>query len=683
MELSPGTAVTSELRLVRPLSAGAMGSIWVGEHARLRKQVAIKFVARSKSRDRAMQARFQREAAAISQIQSANVVRIHEYGETDGIPYMVMELLSGETLGQRLERETRLPIQLVTKIVRQVGSGLDAAHARGIVHRDIKPDNVFLVGRPDMPLVKLLDFGMAKQTRSHHQSIITATGVAVGTPEYMSPEQVLGSKDVDFRSDLWALAALAYRMLAGRVPFRATTPHALFFAICKGEFIPLDQVGIPPELDSFFRRAFQPNKDKRFGSAREAVLRFETLLSSAAPPEDPTLNDVWSDEDQTQLLEMKKLLEQSQALPLLSTQDEDATDLVGDDDVSTQRGARMKQAMQQALGQLAETKRLEETKTQDDDDNAATHELEAGKLASAIAEALRKHGDPAAQAPAKTVPMIGGAAPEGADAVAAAAFARGEALAKTVMVAETLDDNAPASLAPSDATGPHRHISGTFAMGEVPSAREAYSSRPDPSVRPPTQLSAITPIAAEPVRRGGGAKWIAAGLGLAAAAAAAFVFLWREAPPAVEAPAETAPAPATSIAPVELEPEVEPAPSTTVDLDTAPATGKVSIICEPVCSEVRIGDRSFGPSPVYKRDLEAGRYVVLLYREGVTKQVALEVVAGEETVKQVGMSAPRPLVVAQPEPVPPTPETTVVPETPPPDAGPPAPAVPDLQEPVF
>jgi serine/threonine protein kinase len=281
MQLCPGTAVTSRLELVRLLSEGAMGSVWVARLSGVPRPVAVKFISGRSARQPSSLARFQREAAAISKIDSPNVVSILEQGATaDGMPYIVMELLEGETLGQRLTRVSRLGLEDTAAIVRQVGYALDAAHRRGIVHRDVKPDNIFLVGNDDLPLVKLLDFGLAKETgRADEISRVTGTGVAVGTPEYMSPEQVLGGRDVDARSDLWAVAVVAYRVLAGVAPFNGDSVHALCFDICRGSYLALEQVGVPIAFDPWFRKALRPKQGERFQSGRELVDAFDRALS--------------------------------------------------------------------------------------------------------------------------------------------------------------------------------------------------------------------------------------------------------------------------------------------------------------------------------------------------------------------------------------------------------------------
>ncbi len=265
-----------------------MGSVWVAERLNSPTQVAVKFLAARVSRDRDSLARFRREASAVAKIESPHVVTIFENGATEtGTPYIVMELLDGETLGERLLRVGRIGLDDLAAILRQIASALDAAHRIGIVHRDIKPDNIFIVGRDDFPLVKLLDFGMAKQTfEGGEGSEITRAGVAVGTPEYMSPEQVLGGKDVDHRSDLWALGVVAYRALAGVTPFAGESPHALFFAICRGAYRPLEEVGVAAAFDAWFRLALSPKKPTRFESGGAMITAFDLVLREVYAAQD-------------------------------------------------------------------------------------------------------------------------------------------------------------------------------------------------------------------------------------------------------------------------------------------------------------------------------------------------------------------------------------------------------------
>jgi len=166
--LAPEMMVTPSVRLVRPLGRGGMGSVWVADHLTLRTQVAVKFISAEvlERGGRSILTRFEREAQAAAQIRSEHVVHIHDLGVMDGgTPYIVMELLDGESLGHRLKRARSLPADQVRLVVAQVAKALGAAHELGIIHRDIKPDNIFLVKRDDEPLVKVLDFGIAKQTQ--------------------------------------------------------------------------------------------------------------------------------------------------------------------------------------------------------------------------------------------------------------------------------------------------------------------------------------------------------------------------------------------------------------------------------------------------------------------------------------------------------------------------------------
>jgi serine/threonine protein kinase len=281
MHQAPGTFVTPDVRLVAPLSQGAMGTLWVAEHLGLGTRVVVKFVAHKLAGDAAALARFRREAKAAAQLRSQHVVRTMDYGTMDGgAPYIVMELLEGETLGARLRRTRSLGLRPTALLVSHVAEALGEAHALGIVHRDIKADNIFLAHSPEGLLAKVLDFGMAKHHASRAGSLVTATGVIVGTPEYMSPEQVLGSKHVDHRADLWALGVVTYRALFGRMPFTGGTPHALVFNICKGAHRKPSELGLPTALDAWFARALAPQVELRFASAQELCDAFAAAAAT-------------------------------------------------------------------------------------------------------------------------------------------------------------------------------------------------------------------------------------------------------------------------------------------------------------------------------------------------------------------------------------------------------------------
>ena len=280
-----GTLIGKSVRLVRLLGQGGMGSVWVAEHLGLHTQVAVKLISADVAESEEAVTRFQREATAAAQLKSPHVVQVFDHGVTDeGVPYIVMELLEGEDLGKRLERCGALPISEVVEIVAQVCKALARAHARGVIHRDIKPDNVFLVDSDGELLVKVLDFGIAKRTEDSGLGM-TSTGTMMGTPYYMSPEQVMSSKAVDQRSDLWSVAVVAYHALTGALPFFAETLGALCVSINTAiHTAPTRQrADLPPALDDWFRKALARDPEHRFASAKELSQSFAQAAGEARP----------------------------------------------------------------------------------------------------------------------------------------------------------------------------------------------------------------------------------------------------------------------------------------------------------------------------------------------------------------------------------------------------------------
>jgi serine/threonine-protein kinase len=281
MGLEAGTVIGSNLRLIRILAKGGMGSIWVAEHVRLKTQVAVKFIADLLSVDPTVQKRFALEAQAVAQIRSPHVVQVMDHGSTDeGTPYIVMELLDGESLGIRLLRLGRLELDETAAIVMQTSQALACAHAVGFIHRDIKPDNIFLTESNGQLLVKVLDFGIAKGQRQEHG--LTRSGATLGTPRYMSPEQLVSAKHVTPRADLWSLAAVAYRALLGRAPFEGRF-LAIGAAIARGKFALPSEIrsDLPLALDGWFRQALHVREVDRFSSAQELA---ETFARAAQVP---------------------------------------------------------------------------------------------------------------------------------------------------------------------------------------------------------------------------------------------------------------------------------------------------------------------------------------------------------------------------------------------------------------
>jgi serine/threonine-protein kinase len=272
-ELEPGRIIADRFRLERLLGKGGMGSVWVAHHLNLNVEVALKFIDASVAQRDDVASRFAQEAQAAAKVKSPHVVNILDYG-TDalGRPYIAMELLQGEELAQRLDRWGRLPVPDVCRVVVHACRGLGRAHAAGVVHRDLKPENLFLVDDDEGFVTKVLDFGIAKAHSpiggsTHH----TGTGQILGTPLFMSPEQALGRADIDFRSDLYSLATVAFRCLTGDVPFASEALGEIIVKIST-EPVPSARAKrpeLPPAVDEWFRRALHKDPAQRFGSARE------------------------------------------------------------------------------------------------------------------------------------------------------------------------------------------------------------------------------------------------------------------------------------------------------------------------------------------------------------------------------------------------------------------------------
>ncbi|MBW2523814.1 MAG: serine/threonine protein kinase, partial [Deltaproteobacteria bacterium] len=282
MDLAPGTMVTSNVRLLRPLREGGMGLVWIAEHLTLKTQVAVKFVSEDLlAAEPDLGTRFQNEASLAAQIKSEHVVHTYDQGVMeDGTPYIVMELLEGSTLTDWVELMGALDLTSVVLLVTQLGKALQRAHRKGIIHRDIKSDNIFLVDTEeseDVLFAKILDFGIAKHTKLPELDMGTKPGTIVGTPEFMSPEQMLAEGPVDERSDLWALAIVAYYALTGHVPFEGKTLVKLCLAVLDGSFPPPSThvSTIPPEVDRWFEEALAREPEDRFASVRDMAMALQ------------------------------------------------------------------------------------------------------------------------------------------------------------------------------------------------------------------------------------------------------------------------------------------------------------------------------------------------------------------------------------------------------------------------
>jgi eukaryotic-like serine/threonine-protein kinase len=274
-----GQQITGTLRLSHPIGQGAMGTVWAADHLALGTQVAVKFMSPALAEEPGCAERFRREAMTTAQVKSPHVVQVFDHGVTcGGAPYIVMELLDGEDLKRRVKRTGPLPPAVVARIIAQIAKALGPAHRLGIVHRDVKPDNLFVLDVEGEPFVKVLDFGIAKH--AEEDLAMTATGSVVGTPFYMSPEQLLGAKHVDFRADLWALGVVAYFLLVGRVPFPGETLGSVAVAVQAAVFtLPsAARTGLPPSIDAWMQKALARDPAARFGSAKELAEALELAV---------------------------------------------------------------------------------------------------------------------------------------------------------------------------------------------------------------------------------------------------------------------------------------------------------------------------------------------------------------------------------------------------------------------
>ncbi|HTN87294.1 MAG TPA: serine/threonine-protein kinase, partial [Sorangium sp.] len=280
-----GALIAGKLRLERPLASGGMGAVWVARHLLLDTDVAVKFINTEGDAPGSLRARFLQEAKASLRIKSPHVVQVLDYGVEDGTPFMVMELLEGEDLRAHLERAGRLSLEATYQLLAPLGRALRRAHSIGLVHRDLKPSNIFLARCGDEVIVKVLDFGIAKQVHEQPPSAVTTSSVIIGSPRYMSPEQVRAAKQLDHRSDLWSMGVIVYQALTGRTPFEDETLGGLIIAICAEPW-PLPSALVPAldaGVDRFMARALERDPAARFQSADEMVDAFAALVGARLP----------------------------------------------------------------------------------------------------------------------------------------------------------------------------------------------------------------------------------------------------------------------------------------------------------------------------------------------------------------------------------------------------------------
>jgi serine/threonine protein kinase len=299
-----GALLAGRYRLLEQLGEGGMGSVWKAEHQVLDSQVAIKIIDPDVARLEFNLARFLREAKTLASLRSPHVVQVLDFGSDADTPYLVMELLQGQTLGRRLSEKGRLSLGEISRVMSDVCSAMSLVHEQGLIHRDLKPENIFLCGVGEQQVTKVVDFGIAKSLRGElPASMKTRTGHMLGTPSYMSPEQCRGLKDIDHRADLWALGVIVYECLLGKVPFEGEVLGDLLLRICmdplpvpsqqfpsqqfsSGQFpseqLPLQRM-LAGSFDAWFAKAVARDRTERFQSARELAVALAELSRSAAP----------------------------------------------------------------------------------------------------------------------------------------------------------------------------------------------------------------------------------------------------------------------------------------------------------------------------------------------------------------------------------------------------------------
>jgi serine/threonine-protein kinase len=297
-----GETLDGRYTILHKLGHGGMGIVYAARHAVIERPLAIKVLRRKAMHDQATVQRFVQEAKAASRIGHPNIVDVTDFGTTpDGLTYSVMEFVDGTTLARAIKEAAPFPPERAVRIAAQIARALAAAHDKGIVHRDLKPENVFLTrrdGRPDF--VKIVDFGIAKVQPSEGTPVgpkLTRAGSVFGTPEYMAPEQASGRGDTDHRIDVYALGAILYEMLVGKVPIKGANPMQTVAKQITDPITPprvaFPQLAIPDALDAIVMRALAKNRDERHATMSDLHAALDhhgdQLAASATPTLSPSL----------------------------------------------------------------------------------------------------------------------------------------------------------------------------------------------------------------------------------------------------------------------------------------------------------------------------------------------------------------------------------------------------------
>jgi len=292
--MKSGYIIASKYRLVQRIGEGAMGEVWAGENQSTGRKVALKFIIRSAAKNNAeeLRQRLLREARACGKLSHRNIVQIYDVGETlTGEPFLVLELLRGRTLAERLKDTRRMGPAMAARIGADIASALSVAHAAKIIHRDLKPTNIFLHQDENDPderfVVKVLDFGVSKILDGSVDGPATVTNMAVGSPVYMSPEQVALQKDLDGRSDIWSLGIVLYEMLTGGRPFSGNVDDVVRqITLTRNNKVPLPSTkvrDVPPDFDALVARCLEHERERRFESASELFKALRSIAKAGVP----------------------------------------------------------------------------------------------------------------------------------------------------------------------------------------------------------------------------------------------------------------------------------------------------------------------------------------------------------------------------------------------------------------
>ncbi len=283
-----GKTLAGKYRIEERLSGGGMGTVYRGTHVLMDKTVAVKVLRPSLAADEKIVARFSREARAASKISHPHALSVTDFGEAeDGVVFLVMEYLSGKTLKEILRSEGPMPLPRAVEILRQVGGALDAAHAEGVVHRDLKSDNIMLLSSSGTDYAKVLDFGIAKikEPEGAYDPGLTAPDLVIGTPQYMSPEQCSQSPDIDARSDIYSLGVILYEMLVGHVPFIGDSPTAIMLKHLQqpAPSVLAERTDLPEAIGHVVARALEKRPDDRYETVGELVEDFTIAAGMELP----------------------------------------------------------------------------------------------------------------------------------------------------------------------------------------------------------------------------------------------------------------------------------------------------------------------------------------------------------------------------------------------------------------